>query len=55
MLDDHLYVGFLAPLPAYCLEGSNEPDVIGGCLHQIFLRELRGGCEVNACGFSFMV
>ena len=42
MLDDHLYVGLLAPVPAPCYEGRMEPDVLGGCLHQIILRDLRG-------------
>ena len=42
MLDDHLDVEFLAPVPALCCEGRIEPDVLGGCLHQIILREWRG-------------
>ena len=42
MLDDHRYVGFLAPLPALCREGRIEPDVLGSCLHQLIPREWRG-------------
>ena len=42
MLNDHLDVEFLAPVPALCCEGRIEPDVLGGCLHQIIPRELRG-------------
>ena len=42
MLEDHLNRELLAPVSALCREGRIEPDVIGGCLHQIVPRELRG-------------
>ena len=42
MLENHLNGELLAPVSALCREGRIEPDVLGGCLHQIISRELRG-------------